>query len=112
MRRTRVEPDVEDIGLFVERRSAAVWAGKPFRQQLFRRQGVPDIRILLRDPGCDVIDRLAIEDLLAARATIECGNADAPRALSAEAPVGTVRHHRADSVDAHWWVPDGLFDRL
>ncbi len=63
MARARLEPDVEDVALLAERRSAALRAGRAGREQLLDRAGEPGVGPLRAEQVAEVADGLGRQQL-------------------------------------------------
>ena len=98
--RPRVEPDVEDVALALERPSAARRAGEVRRQELVETAFVPGVGAVLLEYGGRPLDERRRQRRLAAGTAVEGRDRHAPRPLARDAPVGPVRHHAADPLFA------------
>jgi hypothetical protein len=98
MARPRVEPDVEDVFLALEGRSAARWATEPGGGEVLDWSLVPGVRAEGVEHRCGALDERRGEDRLAARGAVNSRNRDAPGALPRHAPIGTVRQHVGDAL--------------
>ena len=100
VRDARLEPDVEDVGLRRERRCRRN-AGTPYRRAgtrsaaLVNHASAPSVA----NRSLDGRERLGRGDGLAALHAFEHRDRHAPRALAADAPVGTIGDHRRHAVD-------------
>ncbi len=112
--RARVEPDVEDVALALERRPAARRAGQA------RRAGTPRSaartrrrRRTARRPPRPGRSAPRVSTASPQRGAVERRDRHAPRALARDAPVGAVRHHVEDAIvaprrDPRHLVVDGV----
>src|SRR3989442_1546336 len=95
-----LEPDVQDVALFVEVAPAALRAGRASRQEISGLPFEPDVRAVLLDQLGDMLDdRRRDQDLAASRAH-ESRNRHAPYTLAGEAPVRPVLDHAVDAIAA------------
>ena len=97
-RHTRLEPDVDDVVLLVERAPAAGAGRRVRRQQLGGRPREPRVRALATEDLRHVLDNLGVEQILPAFRAAERRNRHAPDALARQAPVGARLDHAADAV--------------
>ena len=115
--RARIEPDVEDVLLALERGAAARRTRQAGRDELLDRPLVPRVGAVLVEDRRGALDQLRRQDGFAARRAVDRRNRHAPRPLARDAPVGTVRQHVEDPVAAPRRDPldvpiDGLEARL
>src|SRR5690348_14590923 len=92
MRRSRVEPDIQDVCFFAPFCTAAT-ASRPFGQQFLGRMRVPGVRAFLFEPADHLPQRVKILEPLAALIAIEDHEGHAPYALPRNAPIGAMRNH-------------------
>src|SRR5207248_6713041 len=78
--RSGIEPDVEDVGLLLELRPAALLAVRARGQQLADGPLEPGVGAFLLEDGGDELHRLRIDERLAVRGAVgdRDGNAPAP----------------------------------
>ena len=107
-----VDPNVEDVGLFAERRAAAVGADRARRKQRVRRGRAPGLDALALDEGDHGAVELRGDDRPVALLAQEDGDGHVPDLLPADAPVGAGGDHVGDAHLAPGRVPDHLIDLL
>ena len=108
--RTRIEPDVEDVGLFAKIGAVAFWTRESVGQQLGLRPSVPRVgRFFGKDVG-NVIDDLRVGDRLVASLAIKYRDRHAPKPLARNAPVRPSLEHIRHSALAPCGMPFYFFD--
>ncbi len=112
VRRTRLEPDVEDVPAFFEFPAAAVGTGRPRRNEIGRVLLVPGVGTGGGEDLFHLVDRGRIEQRRLAFFTEKGGQRHSPVALPRDAPVGTVGDHARDAFLAPGRQPGGRFDRF
>src|ERR1700682_4039908 len=105
VRAAGVEPDVEDVALFPERRAAALRAALSGLEEVLRRPLVPGVGTLVQEVLLYFLEELGRGDGLIALVAIENGDRHAPEPLARDAPVGAVGDHAGDAVLAPGGVP-------
>ena len=95
--RTRVKPDIHRVGALAPLCGVALVA---WREELCFILLPPDIRSVGGDQITDVCDRIGVQKHITAGAVIEDRDRHTPGALSRDAPVAPLGHHRFDPVAA------------
>src|SRR4051812_8330182 len=100
-----LEPDIEDVPLFLECRSATCRTGGCGRKQVGCRSLEPDIRPLGLHEIRDMINHLWISKHRATPRACKSGNRDSPHTLTRQTPIGAVLDHPVDPIAAKCWNP-------
>ena len=106
-----IEPDVEDVRLFLEIAPAALRAAGPRRQELLRLPLEPDVGAVLADEPDHVVEDLFGHQLAVAPLAVEHRDRHAPEPLAGDAPVGAVLDHAVDPVAPPGGDPGDAVDR-
>ena len=106
VRAARVEPHVEHVLLLAERtRALARRTGVARGEEVLDRTVVPRVGVRLANDRGGLAHDARIERRRAAALAVDRGDADAPTALSRQAPIGAAAHRLADAITRALGIP-------
>src|SRR5262249_28728644 len=106
VRRSGVEPDIEDVGFLPERAlGVATRTAQTKRREVRYRPLEPHVRSVASRERGGALHDARIQPALRAGFAVERGDPDAPRALARQAPIGAQPHRVTDAVARRWRLP-------